>query len=146
MVLSCLSATLVYCGQTVGWIRMPLGTEVGLGPGIVLDGDPAAPWKGAQQSPHFRGLWQQAWVRIKCGPCLLWPNGWIDQDATWYNGRSRPRRHCVRWGPQFPPPFLAHFALAWSPISATAELLCDSVSDLYRRVIFPYCKFIASKL
>ena len=33
-----LSVTLVYCGQTVGWIRMPLGTEVGLSPGhIVLD-------------------------------------------------------------------------------------------------------------
>jgi len=38
----CLSVTLVYCGQTVGWIKVPLGTEVGLGPGdIVLDGDPA---------------------------------------------------------------------------------------------------------
>ena len=24
--LSVLSATLVYCGQTVGWIKMPLGT------------------------------------------------------------------------------------------------------------------------
>jgi len=24
-VLSVLSVTLVYCGQTVGWIRMPLG-------------------------------------------------------------------------------------------------------------------------
>jgi len=30
--LSCLSVMLVYCGQTVGWIKMPLGTEVGLGP------------------------------------------------------------------------------------------------------------------
>jgi len=40
-VLSCLSATFVYCGETVGWIKLPLGTEVGLGPGdIVLDGDP----------------------------------------------------------------------------------------------------------
>jgi len=29
----------VYCGQMVGWIKIPLGTEVGLGPGnIVLDG------------------------------------------------------------------------------------------------------------
>ena len=47
----CLSVTLLYCGQTVGWIRMPLRTEVGLGPGdIVLDGDPAPPRKGAQQS------------------------------------------------------------------------------------------------
>ena len=34
----------VCCGQTAGWIKMPLGTEVGLGPGdIVLDGDPAPP-------------------------------------------------------------------------------------------------------
>jgi len=31
------------------------------------------------------------------GPCLLWPNGWMDQGATWYGYRSRPRRHCVRW-------------------------------------------------
>jgi len=29
----------VYCGQTAGWIKMPFGMEVGLGPGhIVLDG------------------------------------------------------------------------------------------------------------
>ena len=37
---------LLYCGQTVGWIKMKLGMVVGLGPGnIVLDGDlaPAAP-------------------------------------------------------------------------------------------------------
>jgi len=29
----------VFCGQTAGWIKMPLGTEIDLGPGhIVLDG------------------------------------------------------------------------------------------------------------
>jgi len=34
----------VYCGQTAGWIKMPLGMEVNLGPGdIVLDGVPAPP-------------------------------------------------------------------------------------------------------
>jgi len=22
----------------------------------------------------------------------------MDQDATWYGGKARPRRHCVRWG------------------------------------------------
>ena len=34
----CLSVTLVYCDQTVGWMHMPLGTEVDLGPDdIVLD-------------------------------------------------------------------------------------------------------------
>jgi len=53
----------VYCGQTAGWIKIPLGMEVGLGSGdIMLDGDPAPPWKGTQQPPLF-------------GPCLLWPNG-----------------------------------------------------------------------
>ena len=32
----------VYCGETAGWIMMPLGTEVGVGPGdIVLDGHAA---------------------------------------------------------------------------------------------------------
>ena len=49
---------------------MPLGMEVGLAPGtFVLDGEPAAPKKGAQP-PIF-------------GPCLLWANGYMDQDATW---------------------------------------------------------------
>jgi len=47
-----MSVKLVYCGQTIGWIKMLLGMEVDLGPGdIVLDGDPAPPpkKKGAQQ-------------------------------------------------------------------------------------------------
>jgi len=39
-----LSVTLVYCGQTVAWIKVPLGMEIGLGPGdTVLDGNPAPP-------------------------------------------------------------------------------------------------------
>ena len=37
------------------------------------------------------------------GPFLLWPNGWMHQDATWYGGRPQPRRLCVRWGPSRPP-------------------------------------------
>jgi len=56
--LSCLSVTLVYWGQTVGWIRMNLGMEVGLRSDYtVLYGDPAP--------PIF-------------GPYLLWPNDWMD--------------------------------------------------------------------
>ena len=52
-VLSCLSVTLVHCGQTFGWIKMPLGREIGLGPcDIVSDGDPS-PQKRAQQPPIF---------------------------------------------------------------------------------------------
>jgi len=43
-VLSVLSVTLVYCGQTVGWIKMKLDVQISLGPGhIVLDADPAPP-------------------------------------------------------------------------------------------------------
>jgi len=39
----------VYCGQTAGWMKTPLGTEVDHVQGhIVLDGVPA------QQSPSFR--------------------------------------------------------------------------------------------
>jgi len=53
--------------------------QVGLGLGhIVLDGDTVPPPKGAQPR-NF-------------GPCLLWPNCWMDQDATWYGGRPQPRR------------------------------------------------------
>jgi len=65
---------------------MKLGVEVGLGSGhIVLNGDPApSPQKGAMPPPIFV-------------PCLLWPNGWIDQDATWFGSKGRPRPHCVRW-------------------------------------------------
>jgi len=59
----CLSVTLVYCGQTAGWIKMPLGREVGLGPGdIVLDENQAPPRKKCSSPPLF-------------GPCLLRSNG-----------------------------------------------------------------------
>ena len=51
---------LVYCGQTVKWIKMKLGVEVGLGAvHIVLDGDSASsPPKGHMsvncgQTPGF---------------------------------------------------------------------------------------------
>jgi len=48
----CLSVTLVYCGQTVGWIKMILGMQVGLGPDhSVLDGA-QLPKKGAEP-PNF---------------------------------------------------------------------------------------------
>jgi len=46
-----------------GW-KMPLGMEVGLGPGdFVFDGDQLPQKKGHTHSIQF------------FGPCLLWPNG-----------------------------------------------------------------------
>jgi len=41
--------------------------QIGLGQGIVLDGDPAPPKRA--QPPMF-------------GPCLLWHNGWMDAIGT----------------------------------------------------------------
>jgi len=90
-----------YCCQTAGWIKMALGMKVGLGPRhVVLDGDPApVPPKRGHNLPIV-------------GPFLLWPNGWMHRDATWYGvgplfgGPAespsstmwpRPRPHCARW-------------------------------------------------
>ena len=65
--------------------------DVGCSPGdFVLDGYPAPCQKG-------RGARGGAPPLI-FGPCLLWPNGWMHQDATWYGGRPQPRRFCIRWG------------------------------------------------
>jgi len=81
----------MYCGQTAGWMTLPLGTEIGLGLGhTVLDGDPASPSADGHSPPPI------------FGPCLLWPNGWLDQDATWYRGRPRPRQHCLHGDPSPP--------------------------------------------
>ena len=48
--------------------RIPLGTEVGLGPGdIALDGDPVPPRKWAQQPPPLFGpLSSGTVVRLSC--------------------------------------------------------------------------------
>ena len=65
-VLSCLSVTLVYCDQTVGWIKMLLGMEVCLGPGhIVLDGDPATP-------PQNGHCLLPILARVSCGQTAGW--------------------------------------------------------------------------
>jgi len=48
---------LVYCGHTVGWIKMPLGTKEGLGPGRifnVLDGSSSLTERGTVRLCGFR--------------------------------------------------------------------------------------------
>ena len=88
---------------------LPLGRKLALDSSdIVLDGDPAPPPQKGDRAPTI------------FVPCLLRPNGWMDQDATWYGGRPRPRPHCVRWGPSSPshkkghssPQLLAHVCCA----------------------------------
>ena len=92
---------------------MLFGTEVGLGPGdIVIDGDLAPPRRRGI-APIF-------------GPCLLWPNGWMDQDATW--------SHCVRWEPSPPPqgaqPPIFGPCLLW-PNGRPSQLLVSSCTNRY---------------
>ena len=58
----------VYSGQTAGWMKTPLGTEVDLGTGhIVLDVVPAVRERGTA-APSFR-------------PCLLLPRSPISATA-----------------------------------------------------------------
>jgi len=58
----------VYCVQTAGWMKTPLGTEVDLGPcHIVLEGVPAARERDTEAPLLF-------------GPCLFWQ--WSPISAT----------------------------------------------------------------
>ena len=59
---------------------MPVGMEAGLGPGdFVFDGDPVIPQKKGHTHPH-----------AIFSPRLLLPNGWMDENATWYGSRPWP--------------------------------------------------------
>jgi len=58
----------MYCGQTAGWIKMPLSREVRLGPGHIVRWGPIAP--PPKGTPPI------------VGPCLLWQQ-WMDQNGTW---------------------------------------------------------------
>jgi len=100
---------------------MSFGTEIGLGPGhIVLDGYLAPPKGHRSPSPIF-------------GPCLLWPNGWMDQDVTCYGDIGLGPGDIVLDGdpaPSPPPegaqqiPTFGHVYCGQTvALSATAELL-----------------------
>jgi len=108
----CLSVTLVYCGQTVGWIEVKLGMQVGLGPGhIVLGGDPVPlPQRGIPPfSAHICFGQMAAWIKMP----LVMEIGLGPGD-------------CVRWGPSPPPKFSAHVYYSY----------CDFVRTLHRHYWF----------
>ena len=100
----------LYCDQTAACIKMPLGIERGLSPeDFVYDGTQPLPKKGAEP-PIF-------------GPCLLRPNGCMDQDATWYGGRPRPTLHCVQCGPRCPQKKGTPTATQFWPMSIVATVV-----------------------
>ena len=70
-----------YCGQTAGCIKMPLGTEVDLGPrNFVLDGFPAIRERGTAAPPLFS-------AHVYCGrgrpSQLLLRSSWITQSRAY---------------------------------------------------------------
>ena len=80
----------VDCDETAALIKIPLGTEVGVGPGdIVLDGDPQLSAERGIAAPHFSAR-------------VLWPNGWRDHDMplrNWYGGSLGPGDIMLDGGP-----------------------------------------------
>ena len=78
-----------YCDQTAAWIKMPLGTDVGLDLYATL----CSMW--TQLHPEKR----HTHPHTIFDPCLLRPNGWMDEDAAWYGSRPRPRSRFTRRGP-----------------------------------------------
>ena len=104
------TVTLVYCGQTVAWIKMKLGLQVGLGPGhIVLDWDSAPPSSKGHCRPQFS-------AHICCGKMAGWIKMPLGMEVGFGPG------DCVRWGPSSPPkkvhspPFLTHVYCGQMPV------------------------------
>jgi len=105
-------STHICCGRTAGWIKMPLGMEVGLGPGdFVIERDPApARQQGTAPTQFLAHVYRGK-------------NGCVYQDTTWYGGRPQSRRHCVRWGPSSPSAKGAHPLKGHSP-QFSADVRC----------------------
>ena len=95
-------------------------------------------------SPYATGTLSRLSVCPVCNVGILWPNGWMDQDATWCGGSLGPGgivfdgdRAVPNGNWHIGPPHIsAHFALARSPISATAELLLRYASGQTNTRIF----------
>jgi len=60
------------------------------------------PFWGGPLKLTVRLLREHCHVCPVCNVGVLWPNCWMDQDFTWYRGRPRLRRHCVRRRNQLP--------------------------------------------
>jgi len=105
-------------------IKMPLVMGIGLGNAhIVLDGDPAPHERNTAHSPlHFSANvycdQRTGCIRVPLGTKVDLGPGNIALD-----GEPPPLRKFGKGYSSPCPHFSAHFALAWSPISATAELI-----------------------
>ena len=91
---------------------------------------PSTPKKKGSKPPIF-------------GQCLLWPNGWMNQDATWYRGRPRPRRRCVRYGDPAPPKMgHSNSTLCKDGNFALAAVFMCTYASVFCHVVYFYILFL----
>jgi len=111
----------VYCGQTAGWIKIALGTEVGLGPGHnALDGDPVLPPRKRGHSPQF-----------SAHVCCVQMAGLIKMPLNMMEVGSAQITLCYM-GTQLPPQKRGT-SPNFRPMSVVAKRLDGSRRDLVRR-------------
>jgi len=106
---------LAYCGETVGWIKMPLGMEVGLSPGQIVRPQPRphVRWGPGPSSPPFDRRTAAPALRFRS---IVAKGLDRSRDVTWYGGRPWPGDIMLdedpvppNWkGHSSPPHFLAH--------------------------------------
>jgi len=83
-------------------------------------------------------------LRGEWHPTLLWPNGWMDEDATWYGSRPRRRPHCIKGFPALrergttpPPSFrpmsivatVAHLSYCWALVSVPVSIITQHTNQ-----------------
>jgi len=111
----------ICCGQMAGWIKMPLGMEVGLGPGdFVLDGVPAPPPQNGGRATQFS-------VHVYCGQTA----GWIKMELGTEVGLGQV--HNVLDGDRAPLAKKGGRAPSFRPMSNVTKRLDASRSYLVRR-------------
>jgi len=69
-------------------------------------------------------------VCLVCNVGVLWLNGCMDQDETWYAGRSWLWPHCVRWGHSSPAP-KGHSPPVFGPCLLWSNGWIDQDATLY---------------
>ena len=118
--------TLVYCGQTAEWIKMPLSTEIGLDPGdTVSDGDPALPKRGRTAALHF-------YAHVCCEQTVGWIRMPLSMEVGFGPGHivldGDPATPFTE-GAQQPPHFSAHVYIL-RPNSRPSQKLLSSCINL----------------
>jgi len=124
-----------FCGHMAGWIKMPLGMEVGLCPAdFVLDVDPAPTSAKRRQSPEFS-------AHVYCGQTAGWMNTPLGTEVDLIPG------HIELFGDPASPlrkghssPHLFGACLLWprSPISTIVLLLGKELVSIQHKVAWVY--------